>query len=356
MIDYSMIQIFQFSLALSLSLAILWLIYRLILADTKNFMLNRASLLMIYVVSFVCPLISDSFDMGGSGDDKTVTAGTLYLHNDTLIRTIDYLSIIWISGASICFLLTMSGFIRIMILKNRSEKAGYEGHTVYLSDKKIAPFSFGNLILMSRSDLEDNPEMILLHERGHISNRHTFDLLFAQTVVIMCWYNPVAWLMRQELKTVHEYQADDYVLGKGCDAKKYQLFLINRTVSSSFSSIANYLNYSQIRKRISMMNSPLEIKSKIKPRYAALLAGIVCAIFLLSSSPVRSMIKPFQPSVSNSSTKENSEGINMDIYVDGNKVANSELNTIPSSEIKAITVNKKKNRIEIEMDNSKQAE
>ncbi|MDE5975925.1 MAG: hypothetical protein K2G69_05205 [Muribaculaceae bacterium] len=100
-----------------------------------------------------------------------------------------------------------------------------------------------------------------------------------------------------------------------------------------------------------MMNSPLEWKAGVKPRYMALLIGVFCAVFLLTSTPLRSMIRPLNPALNTASGKVDKKEIDMEIFVDGTRVANSELKTIPSSEIKAITVNKQKNRIDIEMDN-----
>ncbi|MDE5875077.1 MAG: M56 family metallopeptidase, partial [Muribaculaceae bacterium] len=343
-----MIQLFQYSLAISVALITLWLIYRLVVANTKNFRLNRTVLIIIYIVSLLCSLLPYAADMVTPEVVSSEPAGTINIQTALSFRTIHLLSLVWISGATACLLLTTIGLIRIMILKRMCEKVRRDDITVYLSDNPVAPFSIGNFMIMSRNDMKDDSDMILLHEKGHISNHHTFDLLIAQIFVIMCWYNPVAWLMREELKAVHEYQADDYVLRNGCDSRAYQLFLINRTVNSGFPSIANHLNHIQIRERISMMNSPLEVKSGVKPRYLALLIGVFCAVFLLTSTPLRSMIRPLNPALNTASGKVDKKEIDMEIFVDGTRVANSELKTIPSSEIKAITVNKQKNRIDIE--------
>ena len=75
----------------------------------------------------------------------------------------------------------------------------------------------------------------------------------AQTVAALQWYNPAAWLMREELKAVHEYQADAGVMRSGLNIKQYQMLLIKKAVGARFPSLANSLNHSKLKKRITMM-------------------------------------------------------------------------------------------------------
>ncbi len=126
---------------------------------------------------------------------------------------------------------------------------------------------------MSRKDYSDFPDKIILHESGHIHHRHSLDIIIAQTVAILCWYNPVAWLMRRDLKTLHEYQADRFVLDSGCDRSQYQLFLIAKATGTRFTSITNNLTYSRIRHRISMMNTPVSTNKTYLLRYSTLFSA-----------------------------------------------------------------------------------
>ena len=79
------------------------------------------------------------------------------------------------------------------------------------------------------------------------------DLLIAQAVCIVNWFNPAAWLMRDELMLVHEYQADMAVIDRGHDAQEYQMLLIKKAVGARFPSLANSLNHSKLKKLITMM-------------------------------------------------------------------------------------------------------
>ena len=67
------------------------------------------------------------------------------------------------------------------------------------------------------------------------------------------WFNRAAWLLKRELQTVHEYEADNYVLEQGIDAKQYQLLLIKRSVGSKFYYITNHFNHNKLNKRITML-------------------------------------------------------------------------------------------------------
>ncbi|MDE6204653.1 MAG: M56 family metallopeptidase, partial [Duncaniella sp.] len=120
-------------------------------------------------------------------------------------------------------------------------------------DEGIAPFSVMRVIVMSRCDYDEAGEMIFEHERNHVRLYHWADLLMAQAVAALQWYNPAAWLMREELKAVHEYQADAGVMRSGLNIKQYQMLLIKKAVGARFPSLANSLNHSKLKKRITMM-------------------------------------------------------------------------------------------------------
>lgn len=261
------------------------------------------------------------------------------------------LSIIWIVGVALCTIISVWELIKILKIKRHSTVEIVDGKKVYISgNEQQTPFSFGNIIVMNREDFNECRDTILLHELGHLKKRHIFDLIISQAIAILCWYNPAAWLMRRELKTVHEYQADDYVLDSGCDARTYQLLLIKKAVGGRFPLIANNLNYSQIRRRISMMNrsEPISVRSKLL--YATPLVGVVIAVLLFSYPPLKAAVTPLltiNPAVIKVEPKRDVDNLNY--FVDGKEIPHEDLNNINPSDIKSITVNKEDNRIEVEM-------
>ena len=96
-------------------------------------------------------------------------------------------------------------------------------------------------------------EEIIAHEYAHIMHKHFRDLLLAEICLLFQWFNPAMWLFRKELKTVHEFEADESVLKAGIDAKKYQLLLIQKTVGTRLYSMVNSFDHSSLNKRITMI-------------------------------------------------------------------------------------------------------
>ena len=127
-------------------------------------------------------------------------------------------------------------------------------------DHDIAPFSWMHWIVIARKDLEENGREILIHELAHIRNRHSWDLLLADLCIFVQWFNPAAWLLKQELQNIHEYEADETVLREGVNARNYQMLLIKKAVGTRLYSMANSFNHSSLKKRITMM-----LKEKSNP-------------------------------------------------------------------------------------------
>ena len=94
---------------------------------------------------------------------------------------------------------------------------------------------------------------ILAHERGHIRQRHTLDLLLVDTLTALQWFNPAMWMLRQDLRAIHEYEADAAVLSQGINMRQYQYLLIQKAVAACGYSVANGITHSTLKNRINMM-------------------------------------------------------------------------------------------------------
>ena len=127
---------------------------------------------------------------------------------------------------------------------------------VELSGDK-APCSFGNNIFINPEKYDwETYSQILLHEKIHIEQRHSLDILMAELVLVLQWFNPFAWLYRTELESNLEFLTDDAVLEhKEVERSSYQLSLLK--VSAPHLSLGITTNYNQslLKKRILMMNA-----------------------------------------------------------------------------------------------------
>ena len=149
------------------------------------------------------------------------------------------------------FLWGVASLIRLIRAGRRERLA--DGSWLVLHRLPLAPFSWLCYIFLAEKDLLSKPELILAHEQAHIRMRHTWDLLFTELFLWLQWFNPAAWLLRQELQAVHEFEADAAVLGMGYDSKEYKLLLIEKAVGTSRYTLANSFNHSSLINRITMM-------------------------------------------------------------------------------------------------------
>lgn len=150
-------------------------------------------------------------------------------------------------------ILLLSSFISLLNLLRKGKKIRMDGYTLVLLGRTVSPFNWGRYIVLSEKDYNEFRKEILTHELVHLRERHSLDLIFAEVIVFLHWFNPAAWLLKLELMEIHEYQADKGVLQSGIDATKYQLLIVKKAVSASSYTFANSFNHSKIKKRITMM-------------------------------------------------------------------------------------------------------
>ncbi len=256
--------VFSYSLYSGIILLVMYLCYKWVMAGENQHRFNRVALWCIYTVALavlpvmglISSLAADSQPMTAAVDVEgimvTFDASDVESYSQPL-----YLAVLisaYMIGAIAVTLHTVWVGVRLNRVISSGEKSEFGDYTlVLIDDKTIAPFSWYRYIVMSRDDWDESGEIIATHEMQHLRLSHWLDLVFAQIVVILQWYNPAAWLMREEFKTVHEYQADSAVLEAGVDARCYQMLLIKKAVGARFPSLANSLNHSKLKKRITMM-------------------------------------------------------------------------------------------------------
>ena len=135
-----------------------------------------------------------------------------------------------------------------------------EGCKIIVTDRDIDPFSWMRYIVLSRKDWEGDHAPIITHEKAHIGFRHSMELLVVDVLSAFQWFNPAIWMLRADLRDLHEYEADESVLRSGTNIKEYQYLLIRKAVGKSGYSVANSFNHSILKNRITMMSkskSPL---------------------------------------------------------------------------------------------------
>ena len=160
---------------------------------------------------------------------------------------------------------------------------GLCGVKLRLHSGEEKPFSWFGWVVVSNKDMDEGAREILTHEAAHVRAGHSWDILLADAVIIMQWFNPLAWIMKNTLKDIHEFEADEAVISSGVNAKQYQLLIIKKAVGARLYSIANSFNHSLTKKRITMM---CKEKSSKWSRAKALYILPVAAVAALSFSTV----------------------------------------------------------------------
>ena len=275
----------------SLCLALFYLFYRLLLSKETFHRFNRIALLGVMLISCLLPLVRVTVDRA-----TVVNTSVMLVEEDMLMypwemQTVvqeeaafpwrEWLVAVYLLGIFFFLLRNLWSLVRMLYLIRHSRCQRMEnGICLVVHQEGFAPFSWMKYIVISQTDLDENGTDILTHEEAHIRNRHSWDLLLVELCIWLQWFNPAAWLLKQELQNVHEYEADEAVLRQGIDAKRYQMLLIKKAVGARLYSIANSFNHSSLKKRITMM-----IRKKSNPwarakyLYVLPLAAVTVAAF-----------------------------------------------------------------------------
>lgn len=264
-------------------LAVFYLFYKLLMSRDTFHRFNRFALLGLLVLSSLLPLVEASVNSPAAVQETMLTLEQLLLladiqpEGESMAAATPSATVLWLRAALLVYLTGIVFFIvrnlcSLARLGRLIRQGKREALDSYLPDRKeknvrlvvhdhdIAPFSWMHWIVIARKDLEENGREILIHELAHIRNRHSWDLLLADLCIFVQWFNPAAWLQKQELQNIHEYEADETVLREGVNARNYQMLLIKKAVGTRLYSMANSFNHSKLKKRITMM-----LKEKSNP-------------------------------------------------------------------------------------------
>ena len=142
------------------------------------------------------------------------------------------------------------GFVHLMMLRKKAnEQEDIENNIRILMGEAIkAPFSFYRSIFLPSNLTDNQRRMILAHEKAHIKHRHYMDAWVSAFVTRLFWWNPFLWWANNELRNIHEFEADGVVLNTGEDLYTYQTILIEEVMHGDI-VIANGFNHSFIRRR-----------------------------------------------------------------------------------------------------------
>lgn len=271
-----------------LYLSLFYAFYLLVMRRTTFFRLNRALLLAGSYLCLLLPFIrlrtaTEAFGAAqaltmvggvGGGEPAEQALQAAFPWQTVLLA-------LYLAGASVTLVLYLLSAHQMRRVLRRAEKTEREGCRLLLLDENIPSFSWGRTVVMSRQDLQENPA-IFTHEQMHVRCRHSLDLLLFLPLQLLFWWNPLVWITREELRLLHEYEADEGVLQKGIDATKYQLLLVRKAVGDQRFTLASGFQHAKLKNRIEMMLKPTS-SGWMRWSYLALIP--VLAVFMFACNP-----------------------------------------------------------------------
>lgn len=300
-------------------MGVFYIAYWLVLRKGTSHRLSRFYLLGTLVLALILPLHFFSFDTIGVKTKKTVstvvqakqsykTIVASIANDQTVFRNkqvhkindLDQISIpvvqktdkvsltrLLINGLLLVYLTGLGFFLLRFIWQInslRKQIACYEtekeaGIVFVYIDKCSSPYSFLNFLFIPREmKYSSEYNSILEHEKAHIFQLHTYDLLFIELLAVLFWINPFVWFIRLSLRKTHEYLADEQVINSGCEICDYQALLLEELMSAKTVGLTSAFHFKPLKQRLAMIQKKSKIISK---RFRLLKAIPVTMIIIL---------------------------------------------------------------------------
>lgn len=259
-----------YDLKVAALIAVFYLFYQLLLARETMPSLNRAVLLTAIALSLVLPLcvvtihvsapLAPIADRGGFTTPMDLVAPPSATQKPTAATPLG--AELW--GSILGTILAAGILIRLSVvarscwqlhrlIANGERHILPSGTQVCVVESPVAPFSWMHTVVLSRAEWLSLSPYVLAHEEAHVRHRHSYDVLVVEVLTALQWFNPVVWFLRQELRTLHEYEADASVLSRGFDESQYIHLLMQKATGIQACALANGIHTPKTKKRILMM-------------------------------------------------------------------------------------------------------
>ena len=266
-----MSELFLYSIKSALVLTVLYAPYALLMQKESFFCFNRMTLLVVLLLALMLPLCNispmslDNLPVIHAAQRQMIEIGfpIMQVIDETSAEVGHHEGISWFRLVSFIYLaVTLLLFVlhtAQLVMMGKRISAGSLWHeyedriSIYCHADDVAPYSWFGSVVISKSDYDTHGHEIIMHEKGHVCQFHSLDILLLILVETLQWWNPFVYMLGTSLRDVHEYEADAYVLRQGITPSEYQTLLIRKAVGSSSYTFANNFNHSLTIKRITMM-------------------------------------------------------------------------------------------------------
>ena len=251
--------------------AIFILLYFVFLEKEKNHHFKRFYLLISALFSILVPLISINYgaievveNINPNNSELMILPETKLVES-SIFTTENMLWAIYIVGFSLLFLKFSWGIFKLIKEIKFSEKIKQDHFQFILKQNKFTPYSFWNAIFLNKSDFLEGKidNKIILHEKAHVNQKHSIDVIFIEIMLCVFWFNPAFYFYRKAIVTNHEFLADEEVLKQNHEVENYQKLILNELISEKI-LFTHPFNLNNTKKRIIMMTTKISKITKLK--------------------------------------------------------------------------------------------
>jgi TonB family protein len=251
----------------TLCVSVFYAIYWVFLRRDTFFLVNRFYLLAMVLFSMLLPLLPVRWTPADPSaslvvllEPVMITPAKLEQSIQGHFQWIEIAATVYFTGVFIFLLRFVLQLIQLLLITRRFSAREHHGQQVVFVGQGFSPFSFFNRIFINEAVVTPGSlPTIIAHEQVHIRQHHTIDMILIELATVVQWFNPIIWLAGREMKSIHEYLADEGVLQNGISRSKYQQMILDETMGVRVNNLTNNFNVSLLKKRIDMMT-----KSKSK--------------------------------------------------------------------------------------------
>lgn len=258
----------------TISLGVLLLVYKMFLENEKMHHFNRVYLLVAIAFSLMIPFLPGAMAIEwGSGTQNTADEFVPNVivsnasHSEQFVQRIDWqIGLLWGYCSVLIVLLVRFGtnILRLVRLSQTNKKSESKGSVFVLLEKNKLPFTFLNKIFVNKKEFENGllDRKLIDHELAHARQRHSYDVLFIEFLMVVFWFNPLLYVYKQAIQLNHEFLADDKVIKKYNELKKYQYLLLDTIQNNNKIYLASNINFHLTQKRLNMMTRTSSARKK----------------------------------------------------------------------------------------------
>ena len=244
------------------------------LQKEKMFRFNRFYLLFSLVFSYTIPFVKINLPTISEQKDQLIfdeIPTQQLIQNANPTSQFDWINLIFLAYFLVSILLIIKLIISIRkIINLKGIDINYQNQKVKLLEKNLPPFSFWNKIYLNKNYFENGQidNRIFQHEKTHVTQKHSLDILFLEILKVIFWFNPALYIYKKAMSDNHEFLADNSIILQNTDVKDYQRLILSEMLQTQNISLTHQFNYNNTKKRFIMMTTKKSKFEKTKKLFA----------------------------------------------------------------------------------------